>query len=148
MGLVRWSFCALFLRIWPQPGFRIAGIFAQAALLDQADTCQVWTIIAANGAWILYGIFIVAFRCNPPSKTIYPTLPGSCISPEIVTSTLAGTGLLIEVVIWSLPIPMVWRLHASVTHKLALTGVFGLGLLDIAVGIARVVTTVEESPVE
>ncbi|KAL9078854.1 MAG: hypothetical protein Q9157_002224 [Trypethelium eluteriae] len=74
--------------------------------------------------------------------------PGHCVSELVVTTIVAATGTAMEFFIWSIPIPLVWKLHMSTSRKIALTGVFLLGLFDIAVGIVRVVTVVNVSYVD
>lgn len=54
---------------------------------------------------------------------------------------IAAWNIISNVLIWSLPIPVVWRLQLPHTHKIALNAVFTLGLLNVAAGAFRIVTT-------
>ena len=58
-------------------------------------------------------------------------------------AAVAGWGLALELAIWSLPIPASWRLQLPLSGKLALTSIFGLGIFDIGVGVARLVTVLQ-----
>lgn len=40
-------------------------------------------------------------------------------------------GVVLDIMIWSLPIPRVWSLQMRLALKVALTGVFSLGLLYV-----------------
>ena len=72
--------------------------------------------------------------------------PATCISQYATVVSVAAWGLLIEVFIWSLPLPAVWQLKLPRSAKIGLTLIFGLGLFDVGVGIARVVTIFQIDP--
>ena len=58
-------------------------------------------------------------------------------------AAIAAWGLAIELTIWTLPIPAVWKLQMPRSSKVALTLIFGLGIFDIGIGIGRLVTVLQ-----
>ncbi|KAI9721172.1 MAG: hypothetical protein M1828_005279 [Chrysothrix sp. TS-e1954] len=121
MFFIRWSFCVLIHRIFVTKPTRLL----------------------TNFVWIAFNILIVSLRCRPFSKNWYATEPGTCVSQIPIVSTIAGTGVAIELVIWAIPIPNVWKLQMPRKKKIALTCVFGLGIIDIAIGCARLATVLK-----
>lgn len=105
--------------------------------------CSLLACGVVNILWIVFNILIISVRCIPFSKYWTVTEPGTCL-PEIpIVATVAGLGLAIELAIWSLPIPGSWRLQLPRSSIVALTLIFGLGILDIGVGIGRLVTILQ-----
>lgn len=85
----------------------------------------------------------MALRCIPTSDAWNSSGHGHCIDDLPILAVTVSWGVFIEMIIWTLPIPMVWRLHTTKSNKIALTGVFALGILDIVVGILRIITIVQ-----
>lgn len=69
--------------------------------------------------------------------------PGTCLAQVPIVAAVAAWGLAIELAIWMLPIPASWQLQMPRSNKIALTCIFGLGIFDIGVGVARVVTILQ-----
>lgn len=67
--------------------------------------------------------------CSPIEKNWNHLAPGHCID---FLNFLRWSGIgnvIINLLILSLPIPMIWRLTASTRQKVAISGMFALGLL-------------------
>jgi len=91
----------------------------------------VWTLAFGIGAIFLCGahptfawapVAVVAEQCSAQ----LPFLEGYAISDFIM-----------DVLIWSLPLPKIWALHMTVRRKIAVAGVFLVGLLTIGASAAR-----------
>ena len=93
-----------------------------------------------NFCWVLFNLLTTTMRCIPLSAAWDLSKHGRCIDPGPIFATSSSWSVLTELMIWSLPIPMVWRLNTSRANKIALTSIFAVGFLDIAIGIARVIT--------
>ena len=96
-----------------------------------------------NVLWIIFNIIIVSVRCVPFSKNWRITEPGKCLPQVPIVPTVAAWGLAIDLAIWSLPVPASWRLQLPRSSKFALTLIFSLGILDIGVGVGRLVTILQ-----
>lgn len=72
--------------------------------------------------------------------------PGTCLKQVPIVAAVAAWGLAIELVIWTLPIPISWKLQIPRSNKVALTCIFGLGIFDIGVGVGRVITVLQVDP--
>lgn len=96
-----------------------------------------------NVIWMIFNILIVSLRCHPYSKNWNRQEPGHCLPQVPIVSAVAAWGLAIELAIWALPIPTIWSLQMPRSSKVALTMIFGLGILDIGVGVARLATVLE-----
>lgn len=87
-------------------------------------------------AFLVIGYWIAATTtsiagCNPVSLNWKKGTKGHCIN-EIAFFRWNGIcNLLLDCLILCLPMPMVWRLHVDIKHKLVLTAIFCLGGLSV-----------------
>ena len=83
------------------------------------------TIVVAFGFVSIVGEFVL---CIPFQMRWNPGRVGKC--GEILRYVIATsiTNVAIDVTIFALPLPLVWRLQMATIRKIALTLVFGLGL--------------------
>ncbi|KAI2602125.1 hypothetical protein GGR54DRAFT_654536 [Hypoxylon sp. NC1633] len=98
---------------------------------------------------VTYAILVVAvcfwcgsffgelFFCRPTAKLWYPEIPGQC--GDLVADYIAGASidLIIDTVIILLPMPTLWSLQLAIFKKLALTFIFGVGFIIIAITSTR-----------
>ena len=108
-----------------------------------ADQATVYVVMIVNGLWMMVYLVLAATECIPLSHLWQPSTPAHCLNEVAVVGATAAVGLLLEIIIWILPIPMVWSLQMPKFNKIALTGVFALGLVDIAIGVARVISVIQ-----
>ena len=75
-------------------------------------------------------VALLAFQCTQctPISSIWNDL-GSCLPSQTKTSSHGFINALIDSAILVLPIRMVWSLQMPQKQKLAICGVFGLGML-------------------
>ncbi|KAK8080940.1 hypothetical protein PG997_008758 [Apiospora hydei] len=64
-----------------------------------------------------------------------------CISQPKQALALTVTDFITDIVIISIPIPLIWRLHLKPAKKVAVTAVFLLGAVTVAVSLFRLVFT-------
>ncbi|KAL2785630.1 hypothetical protein BJX66DRAFT_329186 [Aspergillus keveii] len=87
--------------------------------------------------------FILAFSCYPPAKFWDVTgtaVDGKCMDPGNQQDFYEANGILniiTDVLIYVVPIPMLWGVRISTRRKGAIFAVFGLGILSIAAGGVR-----------
>lgn len=81
-------------------------------------------------SYFLVCVFFAAFQCNPVSYLWDKTIPGgSCINQTQFYRSNGIANLLIDFMILSLPLKMVWRLNTTRRQKVTLSGIFLLGTL-------------------
>lgn len=94
-----------------------------------------WLLAVVWVAIFLYFIlclFITVFECRPVAFYWDKSMKnGTCIEENRFhrVKRIGVANLLIDFVVWSLSLPMVWRLHLNLSQKLSLSFVFLLGLL-------------------
>jgi hypothetical protein len=129
MVLAKLSYLFFYLRIFVTKGFRIAA----------------WVCMGCACAYWAGSTLQIFFICQPFQKNWNPTLPGHCASQNVAFSTIGAFNLITDVMIMVLPLHFIWKLQMSTATKLALYGIFGLGLFISAITIIRirVLTTVD-----
>jgi len=87
-------------------------------------------------AWIIVLCYFVAnllaaiFECNPIAAYWDKSIPGGkCVNTVAFYRWNGVTNLLIDFMILTLPLPMIWRLSLKLQQKIALTALFLLGAL-------------------
>ncbi len=82
---------------------------------------------------ILYSIlniFVTVFECRPVEFYWDKSIKGgTCIDQTRYYRWSGVANLLIDFMIWSLTLPVIWRLKLSARQKLSLSTVFLLGVL-------------------
>ncbi|KAJ5230319.1 hypothetical protein N7489_011027 [Penicillium chrysogenum] len=129
MVLAKFSYLAFYLRIFVSKEFRLL----------------TWICMGCAGAYWTGSMLQIFLICAPFEKNWNPTLPGHCASQNVAFSTIGAFNLLTDVMIMALPIRFVWKLQMSMATKLALVGIFGLGIFISSITIIRirVLTTVD-----
>ncbi|KAF2119214.1 hypothetical protein BDV96DRAFT_642252 [Lophiotrema nucula] len=88
-------------------------------------------------AWS-FGIWgVTTWGCSPIRKWWVTDAPGSCINliPFGILANLLN--VLTDFFIFLMPVPMLWKLKVSLARRLALCGIFSLGLATCVVTILR-----------
>ncbi|KAL8934398.1 MAG: hypothetical protein Q9216_005931 [Gyalolechia sp. 2 TL-2023] len=86
-------------------------------------------------------VFVAIFECKPVSFKWDKTIEGgTCIDQDKFYRLNGIANLLIDFMLWSLTLPVVWRLNLNFRQKLSVSGIFLLGLLACTASIVRVVT--------
>jgi hypothetical protein len=91
-----------------------------------------------NWLWAIAGFLVlfavartlsVIIQCIPVAalwnRKAYPN--AQCIKFEIALTAFAAVNALSDIIILSLPMPILWHLHANKTRRKQLIGIFGLG---------------------
>lgn len=95
--------------------------------------CRRTCYIMAALSWCYFvTVFVETFAfCRPVSYNWDKSIKGTCKDPALAYLFAAITNLLLDVIIVSLPMPMLWRLQMSTTQKLAISAMFSLGALYV-----------------
>lgn len=83
----------------------------------------------AISAWSLSLLLVQIFTCNPISGFWKKDIEANCIPSLPLWYINAGGNILTDVILFALPIPIVWKLQMPRSQRLSLLGVFCLGFL-------------------
>jgi len=114
--------CLLFYtRIFGRP--HVSGLFKWA----------IWATHAFNILWFIGIVFGTIFMCDPVAKNYNPTLPGKCGTTNSLWLGSAVPSVIIDLVLLTLPLPMIWRLRLDRGRKIALLIIFIISYLYVMV---------------
>lgn len=117
------SFAVLYLRIFPEGGFRVVNKFLIGFLFAQAieETC------------------VVLFKCSPVRKSWDFQLEGSCFDLHPLWYSTFVFNLLTDLALFIEPIPSTWKLQLPLVKRLGLICMLSLGLLVTSISVIRIV---------
>jgi len=76
--------------------------------------------------------FVALFICQPIAFNWDHTIKGGkCGSQTVSFITVGVLDLIIDCMVFALPLPMIWNLQVSTGKKTALFGIFGLGIRQV-----------------
>ncbi|MCJ1254431.1 hypothetical protein MMC24_002246 [Lignoscripta atroalba] len=132
---IKISILMFYMRIFKVQSFRVA-----------ARITMVLVVL-----WALSVILCGFLLCKPFAFNWNQTIPGGSCKNQILSYILTGAlNIITDVMVLSLPIPMVWKLQTPRANKIVLTGIFGLGFFFLAslpssiciISIVRLITLV------
>ena len=89
----------------------------------------IQALIWVNFAFYIAIFFAEIFACVPRQRIWDKTVPGKCISVNILLVAPGGVNIVSDCLILMIPTILVFRLQMALKNKLAVVAVFGSGLL-------------------
>ncbi|RYP05980.1 hypothetical protein DL764_003440 [Monosporascus ibericus] len=122
-SLAKLALLVFYLRLSPQRWFHIA----------------VWSTIGTIAVYSLIIIFGLIFVCNPVRMafTVTEIAEGSCIQQPALFTATAIANTLTDVILFGIPIPMVWDLEMPRTQKFGVVFVFAVGSITVVTSVVR-----------
>ncbi|CAG8904104.1 unnamed protein product [Penicillium egyptiacum] len=121
LACTKFSILFQYLRIFPGKPFRLS--------------CYVMmAIVATYSSWAFVSGFV---GCVPVAKFWNKDLPGNCLSFETVWFFNASMNIITDIALLVLPMPLISKLQLPRTQKIALMGVFAIGILVVVTSILR-----------
>lgn len=105
------SILLLYRRIFPSRKFHIV----------------LYCVGGFNLLFCIATIFAALFRCIPIKANWEPEIPSHCTNVGLIIMLSAIVNVSTDIVILCLPMPILWKLHASRTRKFQLTVMFMMG---------------------
>ncbi|KAI0426420.1 hypothetical protein F5Y09DRAFT_318987 [Xylaria sp. FL1042] len=96
----------------------------------------------------LSNFFSFTFQCFPVEKFWLPDTPGSCINQNAFYLASAIINVFGDIAVLSLPLPIIWGLHASRSRKWSLSFLFLLGAFVVIASIFRIVAVTQIDPMD
>ncbi|CAG8899712.1 unnamed protein product [Penicillium egyptiacum] len=84
--------------------------------------------------------FIISISCIPVAKQWDNSLEGHCIQTIPFYFALAGTSIVLDLIIIALPLPVLWKLQLRLKQKALLAGLFALGFFVTVIQVIRIFT--------
>lgn len=121
LAFTKFSILFQYLRIFPGKPFRLACYVTMA-------------IVATYSSWAIVSGFV---NCVPVAKFWIRDLPGSCLNFEAIWFFNAAMNITTDITLLLLPMPLLSKLQLPRTQKIALMGVFAIGILVVVTSILR-----------
>lgn len=97
-------------------------------------------LLASVGIYCFASVIATIFQCNPVVRAFDKSIDGTCIDNSQFWYANAGFSIATDIIILLLPMPLVYQLHVPIAQKLALVGVFGLGIFVVVTSCLRITT--------
>lgn len=88
---------------------------------------KLWITAGFVVIWLFYTSVIALSQCSPTQKLWLPWIPGTCIANDPWFIVSGTNDVILDVVMFCLPIPLLWRMHLSTGKKLRLVFLFFCG---------------------
>ncbi|KAE8132846.1 hypothetical protein BDV38DRAFT_287321 [Aspergillus pseudotamarii] len=124
LAATKMAFLCLYLRIFPSTGIRRV----------------IWVLIAMNALYLLAYAFGTAFNCLPVSyiwTKWHGEAEGSCLNFNAFGIANAATNITLDLAVIGLPLHKIAALSVSLSKKIMLLSMFGLGFFVTVVSILR-----------
>lgn len=99
-----------------------------------------WGLLAIVTMYCTASILVTIFQCRPIMRAFDKTIPGVCIDTAKFWFANAGFSIATDIIILLLPMPLVWKLEVPTAQKLALVGVFTVGIFAVITSCLRITT--------
>jgi hypothetical protein len=111
-GFTKLSLLTFYLHLSPMRWFRVS----------------VWSSIVLVALYTAVITFMMFFQCSPIDKAFDPTVTtGTCLNAGILYMATAVSNIITDLILFVLPLPMVYGLHMPVAQKVGAVIVFGIG---------------------
>ncbi|KAF2638130.1 hypothetical protein P280DRAFT_432362 [Massarina eburnea CBS 473.64] len=123
-GFTKLAFLALYYRVFATKGFR--------------KMCLVMAGLSV--AWTVSYLAVSIFNCSPIPRVYDRTIPGTCVNFHIHRWSNAGTNLLLDLIIFIMPMPLIMKLNMSLGNRLGLILLFSIGFFICLITLLRMAT--------
>ncbi|KAJ8132104.1 hypothetical protein O1611_g1519 [Lasiodiplodia mahajangana] len=96
------------------------------------------TMIILNITAYTLAIILTAVSCIPTWKIWQPWVGGHCFDRRTTDVLTAWVNLFIDLAIFALPQPVIWKLHMPRGRKIGVSIIFSIGLLVVACATGRI----------
>ncbi|KAK1457738.1 hypothetical protein CMEL01_15721 [Colletotrichum melonis] len=122
-GLTKTSLLTAYLNISPQRWYR-------NAILTAIAMVAAYTVIIAS---------LLLFHCQPIRTNWDPYTSGTCLNSAVLYMAIAVSNIVSDVVLFIIPIPMVFRLQMRPAVKVGAVLMFGIGSITVTTSVVRMV---------
>ena len=125
-------YCGNFAYVGTGPSFKIAALLMYRRVFTTPKFQQVTMVLCwLCFAWYMAETLGSVFVCIPPRAFWDPTVKGKCVSTRNFDLQYAVINICLDAIIIALPIKMIAKLQLSLYKKVALSGVFLVGIMYV-----------------
>ncbi|KAI6086756.1 hypothetical protein F4821DRAFT_278438 [Hypoxylon rubiginosum] len=113
---------------------------------NSKTTILLTTMIVLVAAWTAAFFFALFFMCGTDFEAIWgPTvnLYTICTKTLATILSLCFTDFFADIMIITIPIPLIWRLNLSKNRKIGISAIFLLGIVTIAASLTRLIISAQ-----
>ncbi|KAF5017272.1 hypothetical protein F66182_10809, partial [Fusarium sp. NRRL 66182] len=99
-----------------------------------------WVIIIVQATWMLMTVIIGFVICRPIRRNWDPTAEGTCGDQIAAYTAVSIVNVAVDVAMCILPLPMIWGLQVKKPYKMALFGIFSIGIVTIIFAVLRLLS--------
>lgn len=107
----------------------VAQYYRIIAVQNTRVICLVVFLVV--GGWCLSQLMIGVFQCIPIAKFWDDSIEGHCIDNNTIWYVNAGGNIATDIMVFIMPLPIVYQLNLPKRERLFLLGVFSLGFLYV-----------------
>ena len=129
--LKMWTYISALVYIPSILGYKMSILFLYLRIfnIDKVFRYCIWFLMFITSGYLFSDLWTTLFICQPITKHWRPETPGHC---NITLQVVYGFGCLhfiTDLLIFVLPLPMVWRMQLSLKEKVGVSLIFMLGSL-------------------
>lgn len=106
---------------------KTSALWFYTRLGDRYLTRTSFIMFAVVSAQATANVLVAAFQCQPVKKAWASTMPGTCININVFYLCNAALNILTDVLTYTLPIRVIFKLQLPRKQKAALMGTLSLG---------------------
>ena len=89
----------------------------------------IQALIGTNLAFYVAYFWVDIFQCVPRQKIWNPSVPGKCVSTNVLLISPASINIVSDCLIIMLPVILVFRLQMALKNKITIGAIFSSGFL-------------------
>lgn len=124
-------------------GFKVALCFAYLRITGSNIRSRyrhfIWAVMIFTILTHIGGTFVLLFQCNPVKKSWRPRTPGHCLPNDTTFYVLAAISIICDLIIFTMPIPLLMKVQINLRRKVGLIAIFMLGIFTTVCSIMRMV---------
>ena len=123
---------------WPLPKISLCFLYLRIFTPWRAFRWITWSFIGILSTYLVIKTFLFAFPCHP-IQSAWGAVDGTCMDFQKLYSASGALNITLDFITFFLPMPLLWRLRMSKRRRLAVCGLFGLGLITCLLCVIRIV---------
>lgn len=130
---LRWIFIASGTYLPSLLGYKMSILCLYLRIFSVSRPFQycTWAVMFITIGYLFSDICTWIFGCQPIAKNWIPDLPGHCILTVKADYGYGSLNFITDLLIFCLPLPMVWRMQLSSKDKLGVSVIFRIGSMYV-----------------
>ena len=126
-----WTFVASFFYLPSLLGYKMSILFLYLRIfkIEKVFRYCTWLVMFITFGYIFSNAWTQLFNCPPIIKYWRPDIPGHCDSSTKPPLIYGSLNIITDLLIFVLPLPMVWRMQLTLKEAIEVSVIFILGSL-------------------